>query len=163
MLSFTKALEICLVKRYFNFKDRAQRSEYWWFLLFSIGFSYIANWLIGLSEIIAPDSIVFLLVICFACLYLVIPCLAVTVRRLHDINRSGWWLLAVFGIQLLSLIVTMMGVLTLGSVLAVLGVLGNVAILVFTLFRGTVGDNRYGSDPLQLNNPSGEDKNKLTV
>jgi uncharacterized membrane protein YhaH (DUF805 family) len=72
---------------YANFHGRASRSEYWWFYLFVFIFSCIP--LIGLASII-----------------LVIPQLAVTARRLHDINRSGWWVLLWFtGFGIITLII----------------------------------------------------------
>ena len=58
------------------------------------------------------------------CLALVIPSLAVGVRRLHDTNRSGWWLLIAF-----------------------IPILGALALLVFFVLPGTVGSNTYGEDP----------------
>ena len=78
-----EAVKICF-KKYLNFKDRACRSEYWYFCLFGliiyaialglISISYKFIWLIGIISIV-----------------LIIPFIAVTARRLHDTNKSGWF------------------------------------------------------------------------
>ena len=70
---------------YAQFSGRASRSEYWWFVLASILVIFVAAFVDG----VAGTAVVTIL----AYLYLVIPQLAVTVRRLHDTNRSGWLLL----------------------------------------------------------------------
>jgi len=85
---FGDAIGTCW-NNYANFQGRASRSEYWWFYLFVFIFSCIP--LIGLASLI-----------------LIIPQLAVGVRRLHDINRSGWWLLLWFtGFGMITLIIMM--------------------------------------------------------
>jgi uncharacterized membrane protein YhaH (DUF805 family) len=148
------------LKKYATFSGRAPRAEYWWFYLativvqipLSIVDKALADW--------GPLSSLFSLVI-------LLPWLAVSVRRLHDINRSGWWLLAFFLIILAIAVaaVATMG-LTLdgtgsppsGSILVVLlvGVLAmfvlGVTILVFSVTPGTQGTNDYGPDPYGPNN-----------
>jgi uncharacterized membrane protein YhaH (DUF805 family) len=101
------------LKKYAEFKGRASRSEYWLFFLF--------NFLVILTAMLLRDdgSIVVL-----AWLGLAIPNLAVGVRRLHDINMSGWWLL-----------------------LSLIPFLGSLIMFVFALIPGTEGDNRFGADP----------------
>jgi uncharacterized membrane protein YhaH (DUF805 family) len=71
-----ESVQTCLTK-YADFKGRARRSEYWWFVLFGLLASVVTSWFIGdaLSWIVS--------------LALFIPQLAVGVRRLHDTNRSG--------------------------------------------------------------------------
>jgi uncharacterized membrane protein YhaH (DUF805 family) len=80
-----------VLKQYADFKGRARRKEYWMFILFQIIFAFVAillDFLLGLS---------FSPLITYGWLYLLyvlatlIPGLAVTVRRLHDIGKSGWW------------------------------------------------------------------------
>jgi uncharacterized membrane protein YhaH (DUF805 family) len=70
-------------ENYSNFRGRAVRSEFWYWTLFSI----LAVWASALVDSSAGTLIVELLVN----LALFLPGLAVTVRRLHDINRGGWW------------------------------------------------------------------------
>lgn len=101
MVSFSTAIRNCF-KKYAKFKGRAMRSEYWWWQLFagltiglaSGGASFYSQLTIpdrsfhseGLTQIDPFSSM--------AILILFLPSLAVFVRRLHDINRSGWWVLA---------------------------------------------------------------------
>ena len=73
-MSFTESIKTCLEK-FIDFKGRASRSEYWWFVLltFVLGFIPIIGWILRLV--------------------LLLPSLSVQVRRLHDTGRSAWWLL----------------------------------------------------------------------
>lgn len=83
---FGDAIGTCW-NNYVNFQGRASRSEFWWFYLFVFIVSCIP--LIGLASFL-----------------LIIPHWAVTVRRLHDINRSGWWILLPFtGFGIVTLII----------------------------------------------------------
>ena len=93
-VSFPEALKVCLIQKYATFRGRACRSEYWFFFLFT----WVLNILLGLVDValnpgagsasnvpFGLSNIVSLLV--------VIPTLAVGARRLHDLNRTGWWML----------------------------------------------------------------------
>ncbi len=73
-MTFTESIKICLQK-YIDFNGRAARPEFWWFALVTlvVGFIPIIGWLIRLA--------------------LLLPSLSVQARRLHDMNRSAWWLL----------------------------------------------------------------------
>ena len=99
-MSFVDAIKSAIIENYFNFSGRARRSEYNYFLLFNIliaiGFSIIATLLASTADnifaaltslgwLMAVQGIVYLL--------LFIPSIALAVRRLHDINRTGWMLL----------------------------------------------------------------------
>ncbi|WP_164270839.1 DUF805 domain-containing protein [Stenotrophomonas sp. B1-1] len=111
------------LKRYAQFSGRASRSEYWWFQLFVVIVS-IPSYILSLyaghsgSQGLALVSIGLSLVTWLA---VVVPCLALTVRRLHDTDRSGWWLL-------LALVP-----------------FASLALLVFLLLPGTAGGNRFGA------------------
>jgi len=83
-MSFAESIRTCLTK-YVDFKGRASRSEYWWFVLF-IFLAYVGVGVVG-SVAKAPALI---LVVPFA---LLLPQLAAGVRRLHDTGKSGWWYL----------------------------------------------------------------------
>ena len=86
-MNFKNAIKTCLKDKYFNFKGRASRSEFWFFYLFLlIGYATtISTIFISIKLFIGTMSIFVLAMI--------IPSLAVTVRRLHDINKSGWFIL----------------------------------------------------------------------
>ncbi|PLX70033.1 MAG: DUF805 domain-containing protein [Denitrovibrio sp.] len=78
---------IRVLKTGFDFKGRASREEYWYFVMFNILF-YIFS--VGLDVVVLPVfSLLYMLIILF-------PSTAVIVRRLHDIGRTGWWALLTF-------------------------------------------------------------------
>lgn len=105
-----------VLSNYAAFSGRARRSEYWYFVLvnFIIGF---VLYLLG-----AMAHVTFLYAIYVLATF--IPSLAVTVRRLHDTGRSGWWWLIAF-----------------------VPFVGAVVLLVFMVLEGTNGPNQYGPDP----------------
>jgi uncharacterized membrane protein YhaH (DUF805 family) len=95
-MTFTESIKRCLIEKYADFNGRASRSEYWWFALFSflvyMGTMVLSGGIMDdTGNISSTGAIMFLLVV-FA---LLLPTVAVTVRRLHDINQSGWWYLLV--------------------------------------------------------------------
>ena len=112
-MSFTDAIKTVLMEKFIDFSGRAPRSEYWWFMLFSVLLNIVVS-LIGVDLIAVIVS-----------LALLIPSLAVTIRRWHDIGKSGWWTLLLL-IPLVNLIL----------------------ILVFFTRKGDDGANDYGPDPL---------------
>lgn len=103
----------CFAK-YATFRGRACRKEYWGFFLF--------NFLAALALSAVSEGVLGGLYVLAAFL----PGTAVFIRRLHDINRSGWWWL-----------------------LAFVPYVGWAALLIFLCLRGTPGDNDFGPDPLQ--------------
>ncbi len=87
-MDFQTSVKTCF-KKYADFSGRALRSEFWWFVLFvslgSIVVTIIDIMILGYSiEVNGPLYLIFLVGI-------FIPSIAVTARRLHDVNRSGWW------------------------------------------------------------------------
>ena len=87
-MSFADAVRDALSK-YATFTGRSSRSAYWWFYLFGLLVA-IATWLLDIA--LGTDYILNAV----ASLALLLPNLAVSVRRLHDTTRSGWWLLIAF-------------------------------------------------------------------
>lgn len=90
-MSFVEAIKTCLVEKYCTFSGRATRSEFWWFHLFTslliYGSIFLGIWMYPNNpEIVFGISGVVML-------FLIIPNLSVTVRRLHDVGKSGWYLL----------------------------------------------------------------------
>jgi len=114
--------------KYVTFDGRARRSEFWFFTLFvtlvNIGSTIltVAFGLIGLHGLV---KVLDVLVVIFG-LGTLLPNLAVSVRRLHDGNRSGWFVL-----------------------LGLIPIVGMIILLVWYCKRGTVGPNRFGPDPLE--------------
>ena len=102
-MSFREAITICLKQKYATIAGRATRAEYWWFTLFAyIWFLaiYILSGVMMFNLHRGSDAlIVGVLVIglmSIVCALLIVPSVCVGVRRLHDIGRSGWWILLSF-------------------------------------------------------------------
>ena len=141
-MEFKEAVTICLTKKYCRLKGRALRSEFWWFCLFT----FILNIIVALLGSLLPalGSIVSAV----QALWLLLPTVGVTTRRLHDRNMSGWW-------QLLPLAAALPAIA--GAVLESDGLLmlagctvalASLALLIIYALRGTAGPNRFGPDPL---------------
>jgi uncharacterized membrane protein YhaH (DUF805 family) len=107
-------------QNYVNFQDRAQRSAYWYWVLFAFIVGTVANILdtVIFRGWFSPLSILTTLV-------LILPGIAVSVRRLHDMDRSGWWMLLLF-----------------------IPIVGAIILIIWFCMRGTAGSNRFGPDPL---------------
>lgn len=156
MMGFGDAIRICFEK-YVNFTGRARRAEFWWFVLFDflvrIG-ANIVDAIIGQTKV-GPIGLL-------TGLALFLPGLAVAVRRLHDTDRSGFWVLGF----VIAFVVVIAGALAGGFstmvdnkmpsagvaiifIVCGLGLLGlYVAWIVVMCIKGTHGPNRYGPDPL---------------
>ena len=113
------------LKKYAEFSGRSRRMEYWYFVLFNLIVFIILELIDALLGTFNVVQGVGLLSGIYG-LAVLIPTLAVTVRRLHDIDRTGWWIF----INLIPLI-------------------GSIVLLVFALTPGTPGSNRFGPDPKQ--------------
>ncbi|MGZ9812093.1 DUF805 domain-containing protein [Pseudoroseicyclus sp. H15] len=123
-------------RNYVTFSGRAPRSEFWWWVLFSILAGIVLGWLdvalFGESASYVGDGgrgyAVWSRITPFTSLFgliTLLPSISVTVRRLHDTDRSGWW----WWLWLIPLI-------------------GAIILLVWLAGRGTRGPNAYGDDPL---------------
>ena len=122
-MEFLDAVRTCLFRKYFEFRGRASRAEYWWFVLFGGLISVPA-------DLTGSDPVEYLVT---GILFL--PRLAVTVRRLHDTDRSGWWVL-------LSLVGWIPGVRW--WVVAV----PTLVLVWFMVEKGDAGANRHGPNPV---------------
>ena len=114
-----------VLKEYANFSGRAGRKEFWLFTLFNAIFAIVAMILDNLLGLAIRDvgyGPIYILYI----LATLIPGLAVSVRRLHDIGKSGWYLL-----------------------MGLLPCIGGIILLVFYATAGDPGENEYGPDPIQ--------------
>ena len=87
-MTFAQAVRVCLKDKYCNFRGRASRSEFWWFMLCIGLINLAAN--IVLSPLPPKTAMGLNFLVSLA---LLLPNLGVTVRRLHDRNLAGWWLL----------------------------------------------------------------------
>ena len=102
-------------KNYATFDGRATRSEYWYFILFNI----IINIFLSIIDEIATDGILGIVYL----LAVLIPSIAVATRRLHDINKSGWW-----------------------QLIAIIPLIGFIVLIVFYC-TDSKEDNQYGANP----------------
>lgn len=142
---------ISVLKKYAVFSGRASRKEYWMFILFNIIFGIIASIIDSIIGIKIYGSG---LIINLYTLAILIPSLAVSVRRLHDTGRSGWWLLIesvpIIGIiwmliPTINLFWTLFPIMYLVWIL--ISIIGSIWFFVLTLLKGNPGDNKYGPDP----------------
>lgn len=112
------------MRKYFVFDGRSQREAFWYFTLVNSVFAIIAaitDSILGITFGDSPYGLIsFLYLLAVLC-----PSLALSVRRLHDIDKSAWYIL-----------------------LAMIPVVGPIWLLVLYCQRGTGGDNRFGLDPL---------------
>ena len=97
------------LKKYAVFSGRAQRKEYWMFVLFNMIIAFLLGFIGGALGTVLLGNIYSLAII--------IPSIAVGVRRMHDTDQSGWWIIVPF------------------------------VNLYFWCIDGTSGDNRFGPDP----------------
>ena len=114
-MTFGESVSTCL-KKYFVFQGRASRSEYWWFQLIVSPSYFIST--------ILENEIGYLFL--GITLFTLIPAISAGVRRLHDTNRSGFFLLISF-----------------------IPFIGGLVLLFFLIPEGTKGKNRFGTDPLK--------------
>ena len=124
VMPFMDSIENVL-RNFANFSDRASRSEYWWFQLFFFVALATADFIDVMMGDLAEVSFNWFGTVAF--LGLIIPNLAVTVRRLHDLGYSGWFILLVF-------------IPCLGSIIGIV-------ILVFMVVEGQSQINNYGPVP----------------
>ena len=112
------------LKNYADFNGRARRKEYWMFYLFAILGGLVTGFIdavIGTFDEISGIGVLSGLFI----LGIIIPSISVGIRRFHDQDRSGWWVL-----------------------IGLIPFIGGLVFLVFMCLPGTSGDNRFGADPI---------------
>lgn len=109
-MDFVTAVKTCVLEKYMDFNGRARRSEYWWFCLAS----FLVSIVIGSIPYVGF----------IAGLALLLPGLAVDVRRLHDVGKSGWYIL-----------------------FALIPLVGALYLLYLLIQDSEPGDNQYGPNP----------------
>lgn len=139
-MTFVESIKTCLMQKYICVQGRASRSEYWWFVLFSYVLNFVANMIPVIGIVVS--------------LALLVPSVTVTVRRCHDLGRSGWLILApalfiILGAVVMILGISMQseGILYFAIFMLVVGALGGAALSIYFIFPGTQGANKYGEGP----------------
>ena len=123
-MNFLEAVKSYFV-RWNDFKGRSSRSEYWWAILFINIANIVLNMLsTTLQQSESVITLVLLLLILGLLLFMLVAIFSLIARRLHDVNKSGWWYLLVFTI------------------------IGMIPLLYWFVQKGDEADNRFGSDPL---------------
>jgi len=121
-MGFGGAIKTCF-RKYATFSGRARRPEYWWWALFNV----LITVPLAIVDLAIENSGGPAVLSNLANLALFLPSLAVGVRRLHDTDRRGWWIL-----------------------LWIIPLIGWIIMIVFLCERGTDGANRFGSDGLSV-------------
>jgi uncharacterized membrane protein YhaH (DUF805 family) len=106
---------LSVLQKYAVFEGRASRKEFWMFYLFNL----IANVILWILSLIGLGFLSYIYA-----LFILVPSLAVGVRRLHDINKSGWWMFIAF-----------------------IPIIGAIWLIILWAMEGTGGPNNYGSEP----------------
>lgn len=114
-MSFVDAVKSCL-SQYVGFQGRARRSEYWYFCLFNVILGVVASIIAQLTGVKILSTLV--------TLALLLPGIAVDIRRMHDIGKSGWWILISF-----------------------VPVVGAILLIVWCCKDSEPGENQYGPNP----------------
>jgi uncharacterized membrane protein YhaH (DUF805 family) len=111
-----------VMKKYAVFSGRARRQEYWMFVLFNVIIALVLGIIEGIAD--SDSGVSRSTLTTLYGLAILIPSLAVSVRRLHDTGRTGWWML-----------------------IGVIPVIGTIVLLIFMIQDGRPTDNQYGPNP----------------
>ncbi|QDT80584.1 DUF805 domain-containing protein [Gimesia maris] len=113
---------LAVIKKYAEFSGRARRKEYWMFFLFNILISFV----IGILGAIIGETggLITVSLSGLYSLFIFIPSIAVTVRRLHDTNRTGWWIL-----------------------IGLIPFFGAIILFIFMILDSDPNANAYGENP----------------
>jgi uncharacterized membrane protein YhaH (DUF805 family) len=113
-----------VLKKYAVFSGRARRKEYWMFVLINTIISIVLGWAASTNnQVLVGVSYLYVLAV-------LIPSIAVFVRRLHDTNHSGWWIF-----------------------IGLIPLVGAIILLVFSVKDSQPGDNQYGPNPKGMGGP----------
>ncbi|MEO0815860.1 MAG: DUF805 domain-containing protein [Pseudomonadota bacterium] len=135
MVSFPDAVKL-FFKNYTNFQGRSRRSEYWWvqlFLLLVLIVPYILMFSVGGLASGEPNALGLgmLAIVGIFGLAIILPGIALAVRRFHDLGQTGWLVLA-FAVA---------------GLIPIVGLIASIGQIVWFCFPGTNGPNKFGPDP----------------
>jgi len=137
-MTFTESIKTCLKDKYATFTGRASRSEYWWFYLFMLIIGIIVVWVCGLYDVNRTPSLAVSIPLLILEILLIIPSIAVTVRRLHDAGQSGWlWLISLIPF------------------------VGQLILLVLCILPTQKTKNKYGDIPADVHVVNADNQNQI--
>ena len=151
-MTFIDSVKTCF-KKILDVQGRASRSEYWWFMLFFafvpvlvMFFLFFVVALLGGENLTDSNSVVIpILIISFG--PAVVALTTVSVRRLHDLNKSGWYIAIYYALDLIAIIPGISP--TLSNVLLLISTGFFFYLIVIFMFKGSNNKNKYGS-PIKL-------------
>lgn len=114
---------LMVLKKYAEFNGRSRRTEYWMFQLINFVI-YIVLYGAGFALMKSGIGYILLVICLIYALAIIIPSLAVCVRRLHDTGKSGWWIL-----------------------IGLIPIIGGIVLLIFMVLDSEPGSNQYGPNP----------------
>ena len=115
----------CILKHYIDFNGRASRREFWFYVLFQAIVIILASIVGGaLDYVLGRSGVLSSAFTMIVVLGLIVPNLAVSIRRLHDIGKSGWFIL-----------------------ISLVPVIGGIILIIFSLLDSQPGSNAYGPNP----------------
>lgn len=139
-MGMSEALSLFL-SNYTNFQGRSRRAEYWWVVLavsvvfgigaviaMAVGGGFDSGGAMDLNAI----GLILMGILGIAYLAIIVPMIALSVRRFHDLNQTGWLVLVFFAL----------------GIIPIVSMVSGIAQLVWFCMKGTVGPNKYGPDPL---------------
>lgn len=132
-MGFSEAITL-FFKNYTNFNGRSRRAEFWWVQLVILVPAFIVGFFSGVmgeGGNLSPIAIGLMVIFGLFFLAILIPLIALSVRRFHDLNQTGW-LVLVFAVL---------------GIIPVVGFLASIGQWIWFAFPGTVGTNKYGPDP----------------
>jgi uncharacterized membrane protein YhaH (DUF805 family) len=112
------------MKKYVDLSGRARRKEYWMFHLFNVIFAIAVVILASIFGTASEEDLVFRVIYGLFALVTILPTLTATVRRLHDVGKSGWWIL-----------------------ISIIPLIGDIWLFVLMVTDSQPGDNQYGPNP----------------
>ena len=134
-MEFPEAIRLALRERLFDYSGGSGRAEYWWYWAFYMGIWFISYFVLIFGVFISVDNaggpgiFAMVLLILYAAinLALLVPGISLTIRRLHDLDRTGWWIITIF--------------------IPILNLFFGIMLLIWFAQPGTEGTNRFGMDP----------------
>ena len=124
MAQFNEYYVDVILKKYLLFTGRARRKEFWMFVLFNLVVSIVLNIVVGILANVPGIGFILAFIPLVYSLAILLPSIGLGIRRLHDTDRSGWWLL-----------------------IGLIPLVGAIVLIVFAAQEGTKGNNQFGPDP----------------